>query len=79
LGPQRAGAFINVAPVTMFVLAALLGDRPAPLEIAGAVLTIVALLGDNLLCERLAVSGRKRSQGEPARLAPGKAIQRSTA
>jgi drug/metabolite transporter (DMT)-like permease len=48
LGAQRTALFSNVVPVTTFGVTALLGYRPHGLEIAGAALTILALIGDNV-------------------------------
>jgi drug/metabolite transporter (DMT)-like permease len=49
LGPQRAALFMNVVPISAFVTTILFGSRPMPLEIAGAAVTILALIGDNVL------------------------------
>ena len=54
LGSQRVALFMNIVPVAAFVATAVLGSRPAPLEVGGAALTILALIGDNLLAARSA-------------------------
>jgi len=63
MGPQNTALFINLVPVTAFVISVAGGYRPGAVELAGAVLTIAALAGGNLLArggrlERLAVLRR---------------------
>ena len=53
LGPQRTSLFINVVPIVTFTIAIALGARPTVLEASGAVLTILALIGDNLVAARV--------------------------
>lgn len=48
LGPQRTSLFINIVPIVTFTIAIALGTRPTLLEAFGALLTIAALVGDNL-------------------------------
>ncbi|MEU3454023.1 DMT family transporter [Micromonospora sp. NPDC006766] len=48
LGAADAALFMNVVPVTTFVVQTLRGYRPGPVELAGAVLTIAALVAANL-------------------------------
>jgi drug/metabolite transporter (DMT)-like permease len=52
LGPQNATLFGNLIPVTTFVIEIARGYRPSALELAGAVLTIAALVANNLLTRR---------------------------
>jgi drug/metabolite transporter (DMT)-like permease len=54
LGAQRAALFMNVVPIVAFAVAIAGGTRPSALEIGGALLTIVALAGDNLTTARRA-------------------------
>ncbi|HET8536531.1 MAG TPA: DMT family transporter [Solirubrobacteraceae bacterium] len=49
MGPQNTSLFINLVPVTAFVISIAGGYRPGVVELAGATLTIVALAGGNLL------------------------------
>jgi drug/metabolite transporter (DMT)-like permease len=49
LGPQNGSLFINLVPVTAFVISIGGGYRPRAVELAGAALTISALVGGNLL------------------------------
>jgi drug/metabolite transporter (DMT)-like permease len=49
MGPQNTSLFINLVPVTAFVISIGGGYRPGAVELAGAALTIVALVGGNLL------------------------------
>ena len=49
MGPQNTSLFINLVPVTAFVISIAGGYRPRAVELAGAGLTIAALAGGNLL------------------------------
>jgi drug/metabolite transporter (DMT)-like permease len=49
MGPQNTALFINLVPVTAFVISIGGGYRPGTVELAGAGLTIAALVGGNLL------------------------------
>jgi drug/metabolite transporter (DMT)-like permease len=52
LGPSNAALFMNLVPVTAFVVEAVRGKSPAAVEIAGAALTLTALVAANLLGRR---------------------------
>jgi drug/metabolite transporter (DMT)-like permease len=52
LGPANAALFMNLVPVTAFVVEAVRGKSPAAVEIAGAALTLTALVAANLLGRR---------------------------
>jgi drug/metabolite transporter (DMT)-like permease len=54
LGPANAALFMNLVPVTAFTVEAVRGRAPAPAEVAGAGLTIAALVAANLLGRRAA-------------------------
>lgn len=56
LGPQRTALFINVVPIVTFAIVIALGARPTLLEMSGALLTILALIGDNLVAARVPVA-----------------------
>jgi drug/metabolite transporter (DMT)-like permease len=49
MGPQNTSLFINLVPVTAFAISIAGGYRPGAVELAGAGLTIAALVGGNLL------------------------------
>jgi drug/metabolite transporter (DMT)-like permease len=49
IGPQNTALFVNLVPIVAFAIEVGRGYRPAALEIAGAALTIVALVAANLL------------------------------
>ena len=49
IGPQNGALFINLVPVTAFAISIGGGYRPGVVELAGAGLTIAALVGGNLL------------------------------
>jgi drug/metabolite transporter (DMT)-like permease len=49
MGPQNTALFINLVPVTAFAISIGGGYRPGAVELAGAGLTIAALVGGNLL------------------------------
>jgi drug/metabolite transporter (DMT)-like permease len=52
IGPQNAVLFGNLIPVTTFAIEIVRGYRPNAVELAGAGLTIGALVGNNLLLRR---------------------------
>jgi drug/metabolite transporter (DMT)-like permease len=52
IGPQNAVLFGNLIPVTTFAIEIARGYRPHVLELAGAGLTVAALVGANLLARR---------------------------
>ena len=52
LGPQTTSLFGNLIPISTFTIEVVRGYRPDALELAGAVLTIGALVADNLLSRR---------------------------
>jgi drug/metabolite transporter (DMT)-like permease len=56
LGPQNAVLFGNLIPVTTFVIEIFRGYRPNGIELAGAGLTITALVANNLLARRPAAA-----------------------
>ena len=47
LGPSNAALFMNLVPVTTFTIEALRGATPGPVELAGALVTLTALVGAN--------------------------------
>jgi drug/metabolite transporter (DMT)-like permease len=63
LGPQNATLFGNLIPVTTFVIEIARGYRPGVLELAGAALTIAALVANNLLARR---PPSRQAEEEPA-------------
>jgi drug/metabolite transporter (DMT)-like permease len=52
IGPQNAVLFSNLIPVTTFAIEIVRGYRPNVAELAGAALTIGALVANNLLARR---------------------------
>ena len=52
LGPQNAVLFGNLIPVTTFAIEIVRGYRPNAVELAGAAVTIGALVANNLLARR---------------------------
>jgi drug/metabolite transporter (DMT)-like permease len=52
IGPQTTSLFGNLIPVSTFTIEIVRGYRPGALELAGACLTIGALVADNLLARR---------------------------
>jgi drug/metabolite transporter (DMT)-like permease len=62
MGPQNTALFINLVPVTAFVISIAGGYRPRAIELAGAALTIAALVGGNLLARRPLVGDRHRGE-----------------
>ena len=53
LGAQNAVLFSNLIPVTTFVIEIVRGYRPNVVELAGAALTIAALVANNLFARRV--------------------------
>jgi drug/metabolite transporter (DMT)-like permease len=47
LGPANAALFMNLVPVTTFTIQAVRGTTPGPVELAGAAITLAALIGAN--------------------------------
>jgi len=52
LGTQNGILFMNLVPVTTFTIEFLRGYRPGTLELAGAAVTVAALIANNLLARR---------------------------
>ena len=66
IGPQNTFLFGNLIPVTTFAIEIARGYRPSPAELAGAGLTIGALVANNLLARRNAEPARGPQQAIPA-------------
>jgi drug/metabolite transporter (DMT)-like permease len=49
LGPQTTSLFGNLIPISTFAIETIRGYRPSPLELAGAAITVGALVANNLL------------------------------
>jgi drug/metabolite transporter (DMT)-like permease len=62
IGPQTTSLFGNLIPVSTFTIEIVRGYRPGGLELAGAVITVGALVANNLLTRRrvLAPVARER-------------------
>jgi drug/metabolite transporter (DMT)-like permease len=58
LGPQNAVLFSNLIPVTTFAIEIARGYRPSAVEVAGAGLTVGALVANNLFARRVRRSER---------------------
>jgi drug/metabolite transporter (DMT)-like permease len=70
LGPQNASLFGNLIPVSAFAIEIARGYEPRPLELAGAALTIGALVAANLLERRSGgAAPAAEESGEPSELA----------
>ncbi|MFL5913449.1 MAG: DMT family transporter [Gaiellaceae bacterium] len=54
IGPQNAVLFGNLIPVTTFAIEIVRGYRPNAVELAGAALTIAALVANNLIARKQA-------------------------
>jgi drug/metabolite transporter (DMT)-like permease len=54
LGPLNGVLFMDVVPVTAFVISALTGVVPAGMQFVGAALTALALVFNNLYLRRIA-------------------------
>jgi drug/metabolite transporter (DMT)-like permease len=60
IGPQNAVLFSNLIPVTTFVIEIVRGYRPNGVEVAGAALTIAALVANNLFARRVQARREER-------------------
>ena len=69
IGPQNAVLFGNLIPVTTFAIEIVRGYRPNAVELAGAVLTIGALVANNLAARRQAAAPARRTDYEYAEAA----------
>jgi drug/metabolite transporter (DMT)-like permease len=49
LGPQTTSLFGNLIPISTFTIETIRGYRPTPLELVGALITVGALVANNLL------------------------------
>jgi drug/metabolite transporter (DMT)-like permease len=63
IGPQNAVLFSNLIPVTTFVIEIVRGYRPNGVEVAGAALTIAALVANNLFARRMQARRAERVSG----------------
>jgi drug/metabolite transporter (DMT)-like permease len=65
IGAQNAVLFGNLIPVTTFAIETVRGYRPGAVELAGAALTIAALIANNLLARReVASPARVRARAD---------------
>jgi drug/metabolite transporter (DMT)-like permease len=64
LGPANAALFMNLVPVTTFTIQAVRGAAPGPVELAGAAVTLAALVGANATLRAPAPAAEPL--GEPA-------------
>jgi drug/metabolite transporter (DMT)-like permease len=69
IGPQNAVLFGNLIPVTTFAIEIVRGYRPNAVELAGAVLTIGALVANNLAARRQVAAPARRTDYEYAEAA----------
>jgi drug/metabolite transporter (DMT)-like permease len=56
LGAANAALFMNLVPVVTFVVQMVRGYRPLPVELAGALLTVLALIAANLVTRERAAA-----------------------
>jgi drug/metabolite transporter (DMT)-like permease len=67
IGPQNAVLFSNLIPVTTFAIEIARGYRPNAIELAGAGLTIGALVANNLVARRPRAA--ERDEASPSEIA----------
>ena len=65
LGALDAVLFINIVPVTTFVVEAVLGRPPAPVQVVGATITMGAIVANNVLVRRRDLLARRTPAVEP--------------
>ncbi|MCW2997821.1 MAG: permease of the drug/metabolite transporter superfamily [Solirubrobacterales bacterium] len=70
LGAANGALFMNLVPVTTFVIAIAGGTRPGAAELAGALLTIAALVGANLATRRAASTTTAAARERPVPALP---------
>jgi drug/metabolite transporter (DMT)-like permease len=70
IGPQNTALFANVMPVTTFAIEIARGYRPGDVELAGAGLTIAALVGANLAGRGLRYRFARGKASQPGYAAP---------
>jgi drug/metabolite transporter (DMT)-like permease len=63
IGPQNAVLFGNLIPVTTFAIEIVRGYRPGAVELAGAGITVAALVANNLVARRPARAVRQEFDG----------------
>jgi drug/metabolite transporter (DMT)-like permease len=68
IGPQNAVLFGNLIPVTTFAIEIARGYRPNAVELAGAALTIGALVANNLWSRRAGPASAPKPKPVPAKL-----------
>ncbi|WP_156924535.1 DMT family transporter [Derxia gummosa] len=61
ISPLNGVLFINLVPVTAFTVSTLMGVPPAPAQVAGAALTMAALVANNLAQRRMAWAAARRA------------------
>ncbi|HEY7603427.1 MAG TPA: DMT family transporter [Gaiellaceae bacterium] len=66
LGPQTTSLFGNLIPVSTFTIETIRGYRPSPLELVGAVITVGALVANNLLTRSQAAPEQLEAEPEEA-------------
>jgi len=66
LGAPNGALFINLVPVVTFTIAVVQGYRPGRVELAGAGLTVAALVGANLAGRRRAAGWARAGTGRPS-------------
>jgi drug/metabolite transporter (DMT)-like permease len=70
LGAANGALFMNLVPVTTFVIAIAGGTRPGAAELAGALLTIAALVGANVATRRAASTTTAAARERPVPALP---------
>jgi drug/metabolite transporter (DMT)-like permease len=66
LTPLNGVLFINVVPITAFAISALVGHPPSLMQVLGAVLTCIALIGNNLCARRTVQFNARPSSLRPS-------------
>jgi len=65
LGPQTTALFGNLIPISTFTIETIRGYRPSPLELVGALITVGALVANNLLTRPRPVADQPEAEPEP--------------
>jgi drug/metabolite transporter (DMT)-like permease len=66
LGPQTTALFGNLIPISTFTIETIRGYRPSPLELVGALITVGALVANNLLTRPRPAADQAETEAERA-------------
>jgi drug/metabolite transporter (DMT)-like permease len=71
LGRRRPRCFGNLIPVSTFAIETIRGYRPSPLDLVGALITVGALVANNLFARPRPAADESEAESQPADPARG--------